>query len=276
LYQLGWFATSRGKTSKKLLEAVWDSINRGETEAEIAFVFSNREVGEGENSDRFFELVRSYNIPLVCLSSKGFKAEQGARFSGKQDSLPLWRREYDRAVMNLLAGFHPDLCVLAGYMLIVGREMCQRYNMINLHPAAPGGPTGTWQEVIWQLISGKARETGAMMHLVTPELDKGPPVTYCTFSIRGEPFDKYWQEIEGCPLEEILKRGEDSPLFKLIREHGVVREFPLVVATIKAFSQGKVKVTADKRVIDAEGHPIHGYDLTTEIDRLLESSKEAD
>ena len=269
MYQLGWFATSRGKTSKKLLEAVWDSIHRGEIKAEIAFVFSNREAGEGENSDRFFELVRSYHIPLVCLSSKRFKAEQGARFSSEQDNLPLWRREYDRTAMDLLAGFHPDLCVLAGYMLIVGREMCQRYNMINLHPAALGGPTGTWQEVIWQLISGKARETGAMMHLVTPELDKGPPVTYCTFSIRGEPFDKYWQEIEGRPVEEILKQGEDSPLFKLIREHGVVREFPLVVATIKAFSQGKVKITADKRVIEAEGHPIHGYDLTTEINKIV-------
>jgi folate-dependent phosphoribosylglycinamide formyltransferase PurN len=272
LYQLGWFATSRGKTSKKLLEAVWDSISRGEIEAEIAFVFSNREVGEGENSDRFFELVRSYDIPLVCLSSKRFKAEQGTRFSGEQDNLPLWRREYDRAVMNLLAGFHPDLCVLVGYMLIVGREMCQRYNMINLHPAAPGGPAGTWQEVIWQLIRGKARETGAMMHLVTPELDRGPVVTYFTFSIRGEPFNKYWCEIEGCPLEEIRREGEDTPLFKLIREREVVREFPLVIATIKAFSQGKVKITADKKVIDAEGRPINGYDLTDEIDRLVASS----
>ncbi len=269
MYQLGWFATSRGKTSKKLLQAVKDSINHGEIEAEIAFVFSNREVGEGENSDHFFKLVRNFNIPLVCLSSKRFKAEQGARFRGERDNLPLWRREYDRTVMNLLAGFNPDLCVLAGYMLIVGREMCHRYNMINLHPAAPGGPTGTWQEVIWKLIGGKARETGAMMHLVTPELDKGPPVTYCTFSIRGEPFDKYWREVEGRPLEEILKQGEDSPLFKLIREYGVVREFPLVVATIKAFSQGKVKVTADKRIIDAEGHPIHGYDLTTEINKIV-------
>ncbi|MFC1939012.1 phosphoribosylglycinamide formyltransferase [Chloroflexota bacterium] len=276
MYQLGWFATSRGKTSKKLLESVRDSINHGEIEAEIAFVFSNREAGEGENSDRFFELVRSYSIPLVCLSSKRFKAEQGARFSGEQDNLPRWRREYDHAVMNLLAGFHPDLCVLAGYMLIVGREMCQRYNMINLHPAAPGGPAGTWQEVIWQLIRGKARETGAMMHLVTPELDKGPVVTYCTFSIRDEPFAQHWQEIEGRSIDEIIKEGEDNPLFKLIRAYGVARELPLVIATVRAFSQGKVKITADKKVVDAEGRPINGYDLTSEIDRLVESSKEAD
>ena len=271
MYKLGWFATSRGKTSKKLLEAVWNSIRRGEIKAEIAFVFSNREAGEGENSDRFFELARSYHIPLICLSSKRFKAEQGSRFLGEQDNLPRWRQEYDRAAMKLLDGFHPDLCVLAGYMLIVGREMCQRYNMINLHPAAPGGPAGTWQEVIWQLIRNKAKETGAMMHLVTPELDKGPVVTYCTFSIRGEPFDNYWQEIAGRPLEEVMKEGEANSLFRLIREQGVARELPLVIATIRAFSEGEVSITIDKRVVDAAGCPIKGYDLTGEIDKILAS-----
>ena len=67
--------------------------------------------------------------------------------------------------------------------------------MINLHPAAPGGPAGTWQEVIWQLIGNEAEETGVMMHMVTPKLDKGPPVAYCTFQIRGEPFDRYWFDV---------------------------------------------------------------------------------
>jgi folate-dependent phosphoribosylglycinamide formyltransferase PurN len=172
--------------------------------------------------------------------------------------------------MNRLSSFHPDLCVLAGYMLIVGREMCQRYNMINLHPAAPGGPAGTWQEVIWQLIDNKAEETGVMMHLVTPELDKGPVVAYCTFPIRGKPFDKYWQQIQRQPLTEIKKRqGEKNHLFRLIRQHGLVREFPLIIATIKTFSQGKVKVTADKKVVNAEGKPIIGYNLTDEINELI-------
>ena len=73
--------------------------------------------------------------------------------------------------------------------------------MINLHPAAPGGPAGTWQEVIWQLIEGDAMETGVMMHLVTSELDKGPPVTYCTFPIRDTPCDRHWTEIKNQSLE---------------------------------------------------------------------------
>ncbi|GAI48417.1 unnamed protein product, partial [marine sediment metagenome] len=120
--------------------------------------------------------------------------------------------------------------------------MCRRYNMINLHPAAPGGPAGTWQEVIWQLIKSGAEETGVMMHLVTPELDKGPPVTYCTFPIKGEPFDKYREEIQGHPLEEVKKsQGENNPLFRLIRQHGLAREFPLIISTLKTFSRGKIR-----------------------------------
>ncbi|MBM4432460.1 MAG: phosphoglycerate transporter, partial [Chloroflexi bacterium] len=185
-------------------------------------------------------------------------------------TLPSWRLKYDREVMKRLRGFNPDLCVLAGYMLIVGAEMCRKYDMINLHPAAPRGPAGTWQEVIWQLIEKKATQTGVMMHLVTPELDKGPPVAYCTFSIRGDPFDRYWQEIEGQPIEEIkTKQGENNKLFKLIRKHGLAREFPLIISTIKAFSQGKIRISPDKQVVDAADNPLKGYDLTEEIDKQV-------
>jgi len=247
-----------------LLTVVQRSIALGEIEAEIAFVFCNRERGEAKESDLFLELVESYGLPLVSFSSRGFKTSQ-PRLS------PQWRISYDREVMKLLGGFDADLCVLAGYMLIVGEEMCQRYNMINLHPAAPGGPKGTWQEVIWQLIEGQVQETGVMMHLVTPELDMGPPVTYCTFTIRGKPFDRYWQEIEGQPVAEIRKsQGESNRLFKLIRRHGLAREFPLIIATLKAFSQGRVKIKAGK-VVDGEGKPIKGYNLTDEIDRMVKA-----
>ena len=270
IYQVGWFSTGRDKAARDLLQVVNSSIKRGEIKAEIAFVFSNREPGESEDSDLFFKLVEDYHIPLICFSYQKFKAVAGAPITEQAGVLPQWRRDYDREVMNRLQGFHPDLCVLAGYMLIVGREMCQRYNMINLHPAAPGGPTGTWQEVIWQLIDNKAQETGVMMHLVTPELDRGPVVACCNFSIRGKPFDRYWGEIAGHPLNEVKSReGENNLLFKLIRQHGLAREFPLITATIKAFSQGKVRIMAGKKVVDAEGSPINGYNLTDEIDELV-------
>ena len=265
MYQLGWFSTGRGQGSRELLKAVHDSIQSGEIEAGIAFVFCSREHGETEATDIFLRMVEDYRIPLITFSYRKFKSQKSPD-TGPKETLPSWRLDYDREIMARLQGFQPSLCVLAGYMLIVGRKMCQKYDMLNLHPAAPGGPTGTWQEVIWQLIDSEAKETGAMMHLVTPELDKGPVVTYGTFPIRGEPFDKHWAEIRGYSSPQLKQaQGEANPLFKLIRRHGAVRELPLVIATIKAFSQGEVRVTADKKVVDAGGQPIHGYDLTDEI-----------
>ena len=261
-YRLGWFSTGRDKAARDLLTVAQRSIALGEIKAEITFVFCNRQYGEAKESDLFLKLVESYGLPLVCFSSKDFGTTH-PRLSTE------WRLGYDREVMKRLKGFDADLGVLAGYMLIVGAEMCQNYNMINLHPAAPGGPKGTWQEVIWQLIEARAEATGVMMHLVTPELDEGPPVTYCTFAIRGKPFDKYWREIEGKPLEEIKKtEGENNRLFKTIRRHGLAREFPLIIATLKAFSQGRVKIEGSK-VANADGKPIKGYNLTEEIDKMV-------
>ena len=259
MYQIGWFSTGRDEAARELLQVVWQAIQDGELKARISFVFSNREPGENEESDRFFSLVRSYQLPLICLSSRKFKQKGG----------PNRRLDYDREVMAKLENFHFDLGVLAGYMLIVGEEMCRRYKLINLHPSAPGGPTGTWQEVIWQLIEEKASRSGVMMHLVTPELDKGPPVTYCTFTIRGGAFDHHWRELEGQILERVkAEQGEQNALFKLIRREGLKREFPLIRATLKVLSSGRVKIK-EGRALDAAGRPIPGYDLTFEIEKLI-------
>ena len=141
IYQLGWFSTGRDKAARDLLQAVYSGIKQGEIKAEIAFVFSNHELGESKESDLFFKLVEDYQIPLICFSHKKFKASKAPPKTVKVGTLPPWRLEYDREVLNRLQSFHPDLCVLAGYMLIIGKEMCRRYNMINLHPAAPGGPS---------------------------------------------------------------------------------------------------------------------------------------
>lgn len=263
-YRIGWFSTGRDDAARDLLRAVWSSIKEGELKAEIAFVFSNREPGEATESDSFFELVHSYRIPLICLSSRKFQEIVGEG----------WRGEFEKKAMRRLEGFLPrhDLCVLAGYMLIIGEEMCRRYPMINLHPAAPGGPKGTWQEVIWRLIEEGAEETGVMMHLVTPQLDEGPAVTYCTFSIRGEPFDRYWDDIRGRSIAEVKKQeGDRNHIFREIRRYGLAREFPLIIATIKAFIEGRVRI-AGERVVDSNEKPVKGYNLSGEIDQRVKGT----
>jgi folate-dependent phosphoribosylglycinamide formyltransferase PurN len=262
MYKIGWFSSGRGEGSRALLRTVQEGIEAGRIRTDIEFVFCNRERGLSEATDAFLDEVESYGLPLVCISSRKFRASRG-------DAPGDWRVEYDRRVMELLERFQPDICILAGYMLIVGAEMCRRYDMINLHPAAPGGPEGTWREVIWKLIDNRATETGVMMHLVTPELDKGPPVTFCTFPIRGEPFDGLWDDVAVRSLADLQARqGDDNPLFRAIRQEGVRRELPLIVATIRAFSEGRVRIQ-DGRVIDSSGKPVPGYSLTPEIEEIV-------
>ena len=250
MLNIGWFSTGRDEAARQLLQAVQDKSHRGDINGKISFVFSNREPGETKESDLFFELVRSYNIPLICLSHKQFKTD------GKEKD---WRIKYDKEVNKKIELFAPDFCVLAGYMLIVSEELCQKYDMINLHPAPPGGPTGSWQEVIWTLIQNKADTAGAMINLVTPELDRGPAVSYCLFSIKGEPFAEYW------------RRDNKDMLFQLIRQHELAREFPLITLTLQSLSQGEVSIK-DGKVIDGQGKLISGYNLSDKVDEEVKKS----
>ena len=108
-------------------------------------------------------------------------------------------------VMDKLSGLEADICVLAGYMLIVSGKMCRQYPLLNLHPALPDGPTGTWQEVVWELIDSNAKTTGAMVHLATEEVDRGPVVSYVTVPITGPIFDQHWESLKGKDLEAVKK-----------------------------------------------------------------------
>ena len=157
-----------------------------------------------------------------------------------------WRSAYDAEVSDLIAPLYPDLCVLAGYMLIVSPEIFRKFSMINLHPAAPHGPDGTWQDVIWQLIDQRATHSGVKIHLVTKELDRGPTITYCQYPIRGEAFDHHWNAIGEASAEDLRDAlGEDLPLFQAIRAEGVKRELPLLVETLAALSQGAISLSPD-------------------------------
>jgi folate-dependent phosphoribosylglycinamide formyltransferase PurN len=269
-YKIGWFSTGRGAGSKALLKTVQDGIIAGDLDAEIEFVYCSRERGETEATDQYLDMVKEYGIPLVSFSYQKYRAMRGMPSPDLSQPLPQWRIDYDNEVIQRLNKFHPDLCILAGFMLITTPVMCDKYDIINLHPAAPGGPAGTWQQVIWKLIETGVTTQGVKMHVAIPELDMGPTATYCTFPIRGKAFDGWWEEIRGKSVEEIkAKQGIGNTLFKTIRQHGAVRELPLTVATIRAFSEGRVRITKDRQVVDAAGHVIDGYDLTREIDEMV-------
>ena len=262
MLRIGWFSTGRGEGSRGFLELVQGRIEAGDLDAHIEFVFSNRERGEAEGSDRFFDLVEGSRLPLITLSSARWRRERGGGPMSKH------RDPFHTEVARLISAFGPDVCVLAGYMLITSADFVNRRMAINLHPALPGGPAGTWQQVIWELIEQEARESGVMVHVATEVLDSGPLLTYCSFPVRGGPFDRLWQEVEGVALDDLKARGEEQPLFKQIRREGMRRERPLLLETLRALADGRLKVSGGP-VLDAQGARSPGMLLNAEVERYL-------
>lgn len=238
MLKVGWFSTGRDKAAIDLFKTVCDAITNGTIKATISFCFSDRAPGESQTTDLFFHELKEYGIPLLYISSRDFKPEQRRR------DVEAWRGDFDSEIIRLIGDRRVDLVVLAGYMLIVSPKLCAAYNMINLHPALPGGPTGTWQEVIQKLLEEGATETGAMMHLVTPELDRGQPISYFKFRIKnGMSFDE-------------------------IRNKGVEREMPLILLTIKEFADGNLRIE-NGNVYSGDELLEQGYDLTEKIEAWL-------
>jgi folate-dependent phosphoribosylglycinamide formyltransferase PurN len=291
-YKIGWFSSGEVKSpegrraARELFTTVMDAKNY--LGIEISFVFSNIEPGERPYGDELFHFVNKYNLPLVTLSSENFapkmreKGKQESRgpggkidYSKPSETLIKWRKLYDEICLSpgYLGDFErPDLCVLAGDMTIWSPVKCKYFDAINLHPALPDGPKGTWQDVIWEMIEHVKKEHGVMMHLVIPELDRGPPVTYCRFPLKGPEYERFWNDkmADTRTMAHIKERsGENYPLFQKIRQDGAQRECPLVVQTIKSFSDGVIKIV-DKEVRYSDDRLLEqGYDLTEQINRKI-------
>ena len=231
-------------------------------------MFCNREHGESAESDQFLDLVEHLGLPLIALSSAISWAEAQDAGMSRED----WREEYHRRVIDVLAPYHLGTLALAGYMLITSPAMCRRYAMLNLHPALPEGPVGMWREVIWRLLESGAAETGAMMNLATPRLDRGPAISYCHFPIRGEGWDLLWNQLdakrETRSIAEIaLEEGEEEPLFVAIRRHGEAREAPLLYQTLRQFAEGHVYTRSGAAFADSGRLPL---DLTAAVEAEID------
>lgn len=266
MLRVGWFSTGRGPGSRALLSGVADAIAAG-LPVDIAYVFCNREPGEDPNTDLFLALARERGFPVVTLSSARFRRERGGAIARKGGPLPAWRLDYDDAVLELLAPYGTSIGVLAGYMLIFGPRACERLTLLNLHPAAPGGPIGIWQDVIWQLIAQRAERSGITIFKAVPEVDAGPPLAYCTYSLRDAAIAPLWEAIADLPVERLREEeGEALPLFMEIRLRGAMREPPLLIETLRALAERG----GDPRPLLAE--PL---DLTAAVEARLAAAERA-
>jgi folate-dependent phosphoribosylglycinamide formyltransferase PurN len=232
-----------------MFERALKAIDDGSLDAEIAFVFMQRERGEGEGSDSFMDLAASRRIPVITLSSQRFRRAHDGDFAGHRD-------EYDAQAVELLRAHQADVCVLAGYLLILSPVLIGAYDFVNLHPALPDGPVGLWQKVIWELIDQHASETGNMTLVVTNDLDRGPQLTFNRVAIKGGAFDALWDGPRDAG-------NENDPLFSAIRAASVLREPILLVETLKALA------TSDLRMEDPPSGPL---DLTERVEAALRGS----
>ncbi len=149
------------------LQALLDACNDGRIEGRVVAVVSNR-------ADVFaLQRADAAGVPAVHI--------------GAAPGEP--RGEYDARLADVVAGFEPDLVVLAGWMRILTMSFLGWFpgQVINLHPALPGDLPGTdsitraWESA----LAGERTSTGVMVHLVPDDgVDDGP-----TLATRVVPID---------------------------------------------------------------------------------------
>ncbi len=261
--RLAWFASAKGTSSRLLFNAAVDAIADGRLDAEIVCVVCNRVEGQSANTDAFLKDVRRAEVPLIASSSLEWRRRVGGQVSVPGQQLASWRRDYDQHLYEQLREYAPDVGMLAGYMLIVTDVICKRLPSLNLHPALPDGPIGTWQQVIHQLITGQARSSGMMLQRVTTELDRGPTVTWAQYPIRGPQFDSRWEEC-GRDAES------ETPLFHAIRAAGVRREPTFILQSL----QHLASYVGSDGVLDSAAISGPGVEITAAVEAELQRLSE--
>lgn len=265
--RIGWLSTGRDQAASNLLADVVARAQHDELPLDIGAVFCDRELDESPASDTFLRLVQRLGFPALSLSS----AHGWAEAQRRGQSRLAWRHDFHDQVQELLKPYRLDVLVMAGYMLIVSPDFCRANVLLNLHPALPSGPTGTWQEVIWRLLDTDATETGGMMHMATAELDRGPVVSFFRFAITGGEWEPLWQQFRAkratMTLADIAAaEGEAEPLFAEVRRRGEAREIPLLYQTLRQFTLGQLNTAAGAVFAESSRLPL---DLSELVDEEL-------
>ena len=254
--RIAWFATAKGQSSRRLLDSALNAIREGQLDVEIVCVVCNREPGQSPNTDAFLDHAKQAGIPLIASSSRNWRRTVGGEISDPGADLARWRRDYDRHLYGQILEFSPDIAMLAGYMLVITDAICDHLPCLNLHPALPDGPIGTWQQVIRQLIAEQAESSGMVLQRVTTELDRGPTVTWAKYPIRGPAFDDLWTEF-GEETES------ETPLFHAIREAGAGREPTFILHSLRAIASGQTSLGPTP--LPGRGNGI-GWDITEAVE----------
>lgn len=150
------------------LQAIIDSVNNGTiTNASIEVVVSN-------NYNAYaLERAKNSGIEAVCVSPKDY-AE---------------RSQYNEELIKTLDSYKLDLIVLAGCMVVLPKELIEKYRnrIINIHPALIPSFCGKGfygLHVHEKVLERGVKLTGATVHFVDEGTDTGPIILQKTVEVK--------------------------------------------------------------------------------------------
>ena len=158
--RLGVLISGRGSNLQALIRA----IDRGELDARIGVVISNRASAGG------LELARAAGIETMVLDHRQFAT----------------REEYDERLAQELHARGVTLVCLAGFMRLVSPRLLDAFPdaVLNVHPSLlPSFPGVDAQQ---QALAHGVKVTGATVHLVNSELDAGPIVLQAAVPVQDD------------------------------------------------------------------------------------------
>lgn len=146
------------------LRALGESIERGQLQATIAVVISNRPDAAG------LDFARARGIEALVLKHGDYAS----------------RDAYDAALLDALTPYRPKLICLAGFMRRLGTAFCDAFPnaILNVHPSLlPAFPGADAQR---QALAHGVRIAGATVHFVTAELDAGPIILQASVPVEDD------------------------------------------------------------------------------------------
>ncbi|MDA2962374.1 MAG: phosphoribosylglycinamide formyltransferase [Actinomycetota bacterium] len=120
------------------------------------------------------------DIEIVAIISDQSQAQvldraRTARIHCQIVALENSRERWNREIIEIVAGYRPDLVVSAGFMRILPAEFVERFPTINCHPSLL--PDFPGAHAVGDALAAGVGITGTTVHWVDAGVDSGPIIT---------------------------------------------------------------------------------------------------